>query len=166
MRTLVIFESMFGNTERVAAAIGEGLAAAGSVDVVEVGSAPDVVGADTALLVVGGPTHAFGMSRPRTRLDAAGQADGDVVSRTGIREWLDTVTGSSAVPAVAFDTRVKQRWIPGSAARAAQRRLQDKGFSRAGQPRSFRVQGTTGPLLEGEIARARQWGIELAGRLT
>jgi hypothetical protein len=163
MRALVVFESMFGNTEKIAVAIGEGLARTLPVDIVEVGTAPPAIGTETVLLVVGGPTHAFGMSRPQTRQDAERQAGGEVVSRSGIREWLDTVTCSAPVPAVAFDTRVRQRWIPGSAARAARRRLRDKGFTMAGPPRTFRVEGTPGPLIEGEISRARDWGAELAG---
>jgi hypothetical protein len=162
MRALVVFESMFGNTEKVAVAIGEGLATRMPVDVVEVGSAPTEIDAETVLLVIGGPTHAFGMSRPQTRQDAAKQAEGKVVSRSGIREWLAAVTPSGPIPAVAFDTRVNQRWIPGSAARAAQRRLRGKGFRPAGRPTTFYVAGTPGPLIEGELARAREWGSELA----
>lgn len=61
MRALVVYESMFGNTEEVARAIGEGIAASMHADVVEVGAAPDTVPADVILLVVGGPTHAFSM---------------------------------------------------------------------------------------------------------
>jgi flavodoxin-like protein len=164
MRALVVFESMFGNTEKVAVAIAEGLAASMPVDVVEVGSAPAAIGAEVTLVVVGGPTHAFGMSRPQTRQDAERQAGGEVVSKSGIREWLDAVTTSAPVPAVAFDTRVKQRWVPGSAARAAQRRLRAKGFAVAGAPRTFYVEKTPGPLNQGEISRARQWGGELAAQ--
>jgi len=167
MRALVVFESMFGNTEKIAVAIGEGLATQLSVDVVEVGTAPTDIDADTILLVVGGPTHAFGMSRPQTRQDAAKQAGGEVVSKSrGIREWLVAVTGSAPVSAVAFDTRVSRGWVPGSAGRAAQRRLRGKGFGTAGEPTSFYVESTLGPLLEGELSRARQWGERLAAPVT
>ena len=163
MRALVVFESMFGNTETIASAIGEGLSTRMPVDVVEVGSAPTDIGADVVLLVVGGPTHAFGMSRPQTREDATRQAGGHVVSTSGgIREWLDAVSGSASMPTVAFDTRVDKRWVPGSAARAAQRRLRGKGFRAAAEPMTFYVQGTPGPLVEGERSRARLWGVELA----
>ena len=56
-RMLVVYESMFGNTERIARAVGEGLASAvdgvpdAAVEVVEVGSAPDRISGDVALLV-------------------------------------------------------------------------------------------------------------------
>ena len=163
MRALVVFESMFGNTERIARAVGEGLSVQMPVDVVEVGSAPTELPSDLALLVVGGPTHAFGMSRPNTRADATRQAKGQVVSeKLGIREWLDKLGKSGGVPATAFDTKVKSRWAPGSAARAAQRRLTRLGFARAEAARTFLVEGTPGPLLDGEVARAELWGERLA----
>ena len=165
MRALVVYESMFGNTETIARAVGAGVAARMPVYVVEVGHAPTTIDPDVTLLVVGGPTHAFGMSRPQTRQDAAKQAEGHVVSEHGgIREWLGEVSGSAPVAATTFDTRMKQGWIPGSAARSAQKRLRGKGFVLNSAPQSFYVEGTPGPLLEGEPARARQWGEQLAAR--
>ena len=83
MRALVVYESMFGNTQTIADAIAGGLAQRMRVDAVEVGSAPATLDDDVTLLVVGGPTHAFGMSRPRTRQDAATQTPDGLVS-TGI----------------------------------------------------------------------------------
>jgi hypothetical protein len=166
VRAIVVFESMFGNTEKIATAIGEGLSDRMAVDVVEVGTAPSDIIAGTDLLVVGGPTHAFGMSRPQTRQDAARQAGGEVRSRSGIREWLDAVTPGAPVSAAAFDTRIGKGWVPGSAARSAQRRLRAKKFQSAADPETFYVEGTLGPLLEGELARARQWGAELAASIS
>jgi Flavodoxin len=162
MRALVVFESMFGNTERIAKAVAAGIADRMQVDVVEVGSAPEQLPSDVALLVVGGPTHAFGMSRPATREDATRQAHGHVVSeKLGIREWLEALDSSKGVPASAFDTRIKSRWAPGSAARGAQKRLTRLGYSSAASAQTFYVAGTPGPLLEGEVARAQQWGERL-----
>src|SRR4029453_11484910 len=107
MRALVVYESMFGNTQAIADAVAEGLGAHLPVDAVEVGAAPALVGDDVALLVVGGPTHAFGMSRQGTRQDAGKQAEHGLVSAgIGLREWLAAVhesAGSVAPPAV--DTR-------------------------------------------------------------
>ena len=166
MRALLVFESMFGNTEAIAREIGVGLAVGMPVEIVEVTSAPTEIGADVGLLVVGGPTHAFGMSRPQTRADASKQAMGHVVSQgRGIREWLDDVTCSTPLAAVAFDTRVKKSWLPGSAAKAAQKRLQRLGFSTPDAPQSFYVQGTPGPLVAGEPTRARAWGAQLSASL-
>ncbi|WP_201776640.1 flavodoxin family protein [Allosalinactinospora lopnorensis] len=65
MRALVVYESMFGNAETVAEEIAAGVATRLGVDVAEVSSAPRSLGGDVGLLIVGGPTHAFGMTRAR-----------------------------------------------------------------------------------------------------
>jgi hypothetical protein len=168
MRALVVYESMFGNTETIAKAVGDGLSSHLRVDVVEVGAAPGVIGDDVDLLVVGGPTHAFGLSRPGTRADAAKQAaDGVVSAGIGLREWLAAVRGGSAsTAAAAFDTRIGKPRVPGSAARAAARRLRGRGFRIAAPAQSFYVAGTPGPLLEGETERARRWGDALGSDLS
>ena len=163
MRALVVYESMFGNTRDVAFAIREGLATRMDAEAVEVGGAPPVDGVD--LLVVGAPTHAFGLSRPETRASAATQARERLVSRRGgVREWLGALPPARAgVRAAAFDTRVRKPRVPGSAARAARRRLRSLGFSVSLAPaETFWVGGTPGPLLDGEPDRARAWGERLA----
>jgi len=165
MRALVVFESMFGNTGVVARAVADGVGECFDVAVAEVGSAPTQLPDDVGLLVVGGPTHAFGLSRPTTRDDAAKQVGHDrLVSRgRGLREWLDDVESSSGMPAATFDTHIDKRF-PGSAANAARRRLRARGYDvRAAE--SFHVTDTRGPLADGEVARARAWGADLAGRL-
>ncbi|WP_298460788.1 flavodoxin family protein [uncultured Cellulomonas sp.] len=162
MQALVVYESMFGTTRDVARAIGNGLFPVMDVDLVEVGTATCLV--DTDLLVVGGPTHAFGMSRSSTRQDAARQAAHATVSvDDGVREWLERVL--PAVPglaAAAFDTRVASPRVPGSAAKAIHRRLRRLGFEPVVPAESFWVDGTQGPLASGEAERAREWGAHLA----
>jgi hypothetical protein len=168
MRALVVFESMFGNTQIVARAVADGLSSCMAVDVVEVGAAPTVIDNDVELLVVGGPTHAFGMSRPATREGAAKQAAQGVVSTgIGLREWLAAVQGGSAsVAAAAFDTRFKKpRWLVGSAGRAVEKRLRGLGFRVVTQTQSFYVGGTPGPLLDGEPERALRWGERLGSEV-
>lgn len=161
---LVVFESMFGNTRKIAEAVAEGLRTGMTVDVVEVRSAPALLGHEIELLVVGGPTHAFSMSRPSTRADAAKQgADGKTAEGTGLREWVDQIGHGEARPAVAaFDTKVKRPRLPGSAARAALKQLRRAGFSALAQAENFYVGGTPGPLVDGELDRARDWGVKCA----
>src|SRR5919108_5750027 len=90
-RASVIFESMFGNTQAVAEAVAEGLSSRFAVGLLEVSRAP-TMSDDVSLLIVGAPTHAFGLSRSRTREDAANQAAGSLVSAgIGLREWLRTL---------------------------------------------------------------------------
>jgi hypothetical protein len=162
MRALVVEESMFGNTESVAEAIAEGLASAGAeVEVRPVREAgPDVSGVD--LLVVGGPTHAFSLSRPSTREDAATKgADDDAAAGIGLREWIEAVEPAAGVDVATFDTKVRHPKLPGSAARAARKRLRAKGFHALDPATTFWVEGTDGPLVAGELDRARQWATEL-----
>jgi hypothetical protein len=167
MTAVVVFESMFGNTQQIANAVTEGLSRHLPVEQVEVGTAPMIIGDDVELLVVGGPTHAFGLSRPGTRQSAAQQAEDGLVSRgMGLREWLDTLPkGSSHVAVAAFDTRISRPRLPGSAAAAAEKRLRRLGFRVLARFQSFFVEGTTGPLARGELERARRWGEELAVEL-
>lgn len=163
MTTWVVFESMFGNTRLVAEAVARGLAARGPVRVVEVGEA-GALADDVDLLVVGGPTHAFGMSRAQSREDARKKSpDHHVISEgPGLREWLATL-GRQRTPraAAVFDTKVKKP-LTGSAGKGAGKALTGAGFRLVAPPEDFGVTGTTGPLDDGELERAEAWGAELA----
>lgn len=164
MQALVIYESMFGNTRDVARAVGSGLFRHMDVEVVEVGTATQRIGPEVDLLVVGGPTHAFSMSRASTRTDAAEQtgASRPVSQGIGVREWLAGLSvASSGIPAAAFDTRVSSPRVPGSAARGMQKRLKRSGFELIAPVESFWVTGTVGPLLPRETERAKAWGEQL-----
>jgi hypothetical protein len=117
MKALVVVESVFGNTRQVADAIARGLARRMDVTTVDVTTAPgDPRGVD--LMVVGGPTHAFGMTRPSTRRSAAEQPGAAPASETGLREWLDALPAGRGLAVAAFDTRVDHPRLPGSAAAA------------------------------------------------
>lgn len=163
MRFLVVYESLWGNTEQVARAVAAGLGDAITVDVVEVGTAPAVPADDVDLLVVGGPTHTFSMSRPGTRSEAVTRGASNTAPGPGIREWiaaLPTVTDGLLV--ATFDTRVeKVQRLPGSAARKAGRLLRRRGYAQVLDPESFYVADVDGPLLDGEIDRASAWGGRL-----
>lgn len=163
MKALVIYESMFGNTRQVAEAVAEGMGGRFDVTVTEVGGAPRQVPDDVAILVVGGPTHAFGMSRARTRESAGTQgADRDAASHGGIREWISTVQVPERTAVATFDTKVTSPRLPGSAASSAQRRLRHRGLVPAARPETFYVTGTAGHLDDGELDRAKAWGSTLA----
>jgi len=160
MRALVVYESMFGNTEKVARQVAAGLSAYGQVEVFEVSEAPAHPDERLDLVVVGGPTHAFSLSRESTREDAHRQgATGGGVA-VGLREWLAGLDRGVHHPRIAaFDTRVtKVRLIPGSAARKASKIADHLGYSLAEPPESFFVEDTDGPLSPGELDRARAWG--------
>jgi len=162
-RAVVVYESMFGNTKAIAEAVADGVGAHLPTDTVEVGRAPTAMPDDVELLVVGGPTHAFGMSRPATREDATRQAGGHVISEgIGLREWLEQLPrGDGRVAVAAFDTRVDHPRVPGSAARKAEKRLHHLRYQIQVRAESFFVRGTPGPLVDGETERARRWGDAL-----
>ncbi|HEX5770316.1 MAG TPA: hypothetical protein VFY11_05075, partial [Nocardioidaceae bacterium] len=62
-----------------------------------------------------------------------------------------------------FDTRVaKVRHLPGSAAKSAAKALRKLGYTAVVPPESFWVADVSGPLLDGELARARAWGEQVA----
>ncbi|MBF6518679.1 flavodoxin family protein [Nocardia farcinica] len=168
MRARIVHESMFGNTAAVAEAIARGLAGHVHVELLNVAAVADLPDSPVDLLVVGGPTHAFGLSRARTRLDAAGQTDRPVETEIGIREWLaDTSPVPPDTAAAAFGTKVgKPPWLPGSAARGIGKRLRALGFQLIDEPKDFYVDGTPGPLAAGELDRAAAWGAHLGATMT
>jgi len=167
MKALVVYESMFGNTEEIAQAVGVGLAQDMEVEVQAVGKAPRTVPPDVELLVIGGPTHAFSMSRRSTREEAVKQGAGATPS-IGVREWLEALPHRSGTATVTtFDTRVEgARHLPGSAAKSAARSARRHGFTHVERGESFYVQGTPGPLVDGETERARDWGRQVANAVS
>lgn len=167
MKCLVVFESMFGNTETFARDIADGLASTGAqVAVADVRKVrPDDL-RNCDLLVVGAPTHAFSLSRPGTRADAVRQGADPSRADQGAREWLsglvDLVAADHRPTVSVFDTRVeKVRRLPGSAARRAAKLLRGQGFTVMDRPTSFYVVDMKGPVVVGERARARSWGQQL-----
>jgi hypothetical protein len=172
MNALVVYESMFGNTKRIALAIADGIATRVPVQAFEVGEAPDEIPAGVDLLVVGGPTHLHGMSSEHSRATAAERTSQPLVSsRFGIREWLDRAKPAVfETRAAAFDTRVTGLEIlTGSAAKGYAKGLRSAGFEVTEPSHSFLVVSKTPPeedaLLPGELARAMAWGEALAATI-
>jgi flavodoxin len=155
MKSLVIFDSVFGNTEKIARAIASGLP--GEVEVVRVGDAKLDQLAGLDLLVIGSPTRGW-QPTPATQ--------------TFIRSIpVNCVDG---VRVAGFDTRVKPEdvnsmigrlvlRIGSVAAVPIARTLKQKGGIEAASPEGFYVANTEGPLKDGEIERAAEWGKQLAG---
>jgi hypothetical protein len=168
LRALVVYESMFGGTEKIARAIANGLEQAISVRVgsVEQIQPSDVAGVD--LLVVGGPTHAHAMSHPATRAEAIEWTHDPAknlqlapgMHTIGVREWLQKVAD---VPRfAAFDTRASiPRIFSGAASHGIARELAKRGGTSMGEPESFLVDSASA-LADGEVHRAIAWGDTLA----
>ena len=166
MKALVVYESLFGNTEQVAQAITAGMSQHGDVELMEVTEAREVATDALDLIVLGGPTHAFSMSKPSTREEAVVRGATHGSTTYGLREWLEQLHKGPHTELVAtFDTRVRKvRRLPGSAARGAAKIVRGLGYSSAAHAESFYVEDVSGPLLEGELDRARAWGDWLGGQ--
>jgi hypothetical protein len=168
MRALVVYESMFGDGRLIAQSIADGLATQGvDAEAVEVGAAPTTIDDDLDLLIVGGPNHGFGLSRPETRAEARQRSGGTVISnRIGIREWLTELSPNRGVArCVAWDTRLGYAGFHSeldTASQTIEQALQRAGFASAAKARHFLVMDVQGPLVDGEPDRARAWGRQLA----
>ena len=153
MNALIVYESMYGNTQAVAEAVADGLGRDWTTavrSVHETAAVPDEVD----LLVVGGPTHMHGLSTSLSRSMAAATAKEDAgklapgaTEGPGLRAWLRDLQRRSATRAAAFDTRGDARAaVTGSAARGIARRLRHHGYEVVGTE-SFLVADAEEPLV-------------------
>ena len=144
MKTLVVYDSVHGNTEKIARAIGD--AVTGEVKVLYVGEVDPAELEEFDLLIVGAPTHG---GRPTEAM----------------QDLLNKVPPSALQGAnvAAFDTRIPTKWVRlfGYAAPRIAGKLEKKGGTLMGAPEGFFVEGTEGPLSEGELERAAAWAKEI-----
>lgn len=137
MKSLVIYDSNYGNTKLIAETVAYELGTdAKAVKVDDV--APDML-SDLSLLVVGSPINGW---RPTPK----------ILSFLG-----DFKPGQlSHVKVAAFDTRIKL-FIHGNAIHAITKLLITAGGVPAAEPQGFTVMGKEGPLVAGELERAKKW---------
>ncbi len=162
---VVIYESMYGDTRAIAEAVAEGM---GGADVMPVHAAA-AAAASARLVVVGGPTHIHGLSRPRSHQAAVEAArkhgaalEPGATREPSLRRWLQELGDCHGACAAAFDTRLEGvPALTGSAAQGIARRLHRRGYEVIATE-SFIVKGAEGPLADGELERARAWGARLA----
>lgn len=156
MKVLIVTESCFGNTAKVARAVHDGLVSCGAtVTSVDAAQCPSVH--DVDLLVVGAPTHAMGLPKASTRRQA--QAQGARPAAPGVAEWLATLPPQGGQRAAVFST-VTGGIFSGSASKGIMKLLRQRSTDVVART-DFRVAGTPGPLAEGEADRARAWGESL-----
>jgi flavodoxin I len=154
-KAIVIYESTYGNTERVAHAIAGALASEGAVETKRIGEVSMETLGSFDLLVIGSPTQGFRPTKTVT----------DFLKRLGTR-------GLTGVKAAAFDTRFDATKLESRALTllvktggyAAPRMA--KGLTKAGgavvlPPEGFYVEDTEGPLRAGELDRAAVWAREV-----
>jgi len=142
MKALIVYDSVYGNTEKIARAIAEAITPSGEVKVLGAGEANPSELESTDLLIVGSPTHG---GRPTP----------------AVQDFLNKVPKLSpqVINVAAFDTRIQTKLVKvfGYAAGRIARNLKKKGGNLIASPEGFFVTGGQGPLKEGELERAADW---------
>ena len=144
MKALIVYDSVYGNTEKIAESIGG--AVTGDVKVLNVSQVNLSELESLDLFIVGSPTQG-GRASP------------------AIRDFLKELPKSAIknVNVAAFDTRLTTRWVKifGYAAGKIASNLKKKGGVLVLPAEAFYVTGGKGPLKEGELERAASWAKEI-----
>ncbi len=156
MKVLVVYDSIYGNTEKIAHAIAEVFGDTASTMPVHAVSPKELTTPD--LLVVACPTQA---GKPTTGMQTL---------LAGISP--DAMTGHHFA---ACDTRIAARKhgaplrllmrLIGYAAPKMAAALRARGGQEVLPPEGFIVTGKAGPLADGEIGRAHAWAREISSLL-
>ena len=144
MKVLIIYDSVYENTEKIAKAIGGAIT--GEVKVLRMNEVDSSELKTLDLLIVGSPTQG---GRPTL----------------AIQDFLNKVSESAikGINVAAFDTRFSTRFVGifGYAAGKIADSLKRKGGTLILSPEGFFVKGKEGPLKEGELERAAVWAQEI-----
>jgi flavorubredoxin len=157
MKAIVVYESHWGNTAAIARAIAEGI---GSEAVAL--NTSDAVGAALAevdLIVAGAPVLGFSLPTEDMVKNLSKESVAPDLSHPSMRSWL-TALPEGKGRAAAFETRIW--WSPGGSTKAILRQLEKVGYPALVEAERFLVKDRYGPLKEGELERAKQWGEKLA----
>lgn len=159
MQAIVVYESHWGNTAAVAEAIAQGIGVGARA--MPTSQALPAVIAEADLVVAGSPVMAFNLPSERMRAtmttDRKAPTPPDV-SHQSMHDWLQGLAPHHGL-AAAFETRL--RFSPGGATGAIERAFALAGYRTVAKAGKFIVMGAYGPLREGEVERARQWGADL-----
>ena len=140
MKTLVLYDSAYGNTARIARSIGG--AVGGAVEVLHIGDHSPSLFEGVDFLLIGSPTQG---GRPTKAM-------------LGFLTDLPSsvLVGTSTA---AFDTRLSGRMVGlfGNAAEKIASILESRGAAIVSPPAGFIVKGKEGPLKQGEVERAALW---------
>ncbi len=145
---MIIYDTKFGNTEKVARALAEGMKKHGvNVDCIKIGEVDISKLGDYDLLAIGGPTHAFGLSKPM---------------KDFLKELENVKLGGKR--AFAFDTKYKSR-LAGSAGKRIEKKLKKLRMTIVKSHISAIVKGGEGPLEDGTEETFKQIGADIAKSL-
>jgi hypothetical protein len=165
MKAVVVYESLWGNTAAVARAIAEGIGP--GTRALSTAEATGDALEDADLIVAGSPVLGFRLPTDKMREGALTNPGGRPprpadLSHPSMRSWLAALPAGHGRSA-AFDTEVRGPF--GKAAPAIAQALEKAGYARVADPMGFIVAGKFGPLRDGELERARDWGSGLASSM-
>jgi flavodoxin len=145
MKTLVVYDSKFGNTAKLAQAMANALQEYGEARAVQVGQTNPAEFAKVDLVILGCPIQAWKPS-------------------PGMREFMEQVTPESlrTTKIACFDTRMHlPRWFTGSGAEALIKQLRKLGAEPIAESTGFFVKEREGPLEVGEMERGIEWAKQV-----
>lgn len=145
MRTLVVYDSFFGNTEQLAVAMARALAIHGPARSAHVNETPYTQLRDVDLLILGCPTQTWNLT-------------------PDMKVWLERAPRELLRgPRVAcFDTRARLPFFLGRrAAPLMTRYLRQRGVTAVAPPQGFWIQDRARRLEAGECDRAAAWAAAL-----
>lgn len=165
MKAFIVYESLWGNTAAIARFIAEGFGdEATALSTKE--ATPDAL-KDADLLVVGSPVLGFTVPNDKAieavRANPGNPPEPPDLSQPSMHTWLESFEPGDK-PFAAFETRVKGPW--GKATSSIEDHLKKLGYQRVAEGKQFFVEGRFGPLKDGEIERAQEWGAELRRAMT
>lgn len=139
MKILIIYDTNFGNTQKVAYLIGEELKPGNDVKVTSIAGIKPTDLAGINLLIMGSPINGW---RPTEK----------------IRNFLSTFKHNQLkdLNIATFDTRVKI-FFHGDAAKTMAKSLKQVGAEQIVEPVGFFVKGSEGPVLDEELAKVKNW---------
>lgn len=160
MKALVVYESLWGNTAAIAREVAAGIGPEVEALTTEAATPQKVAEAD--LIVAGAPVLAFHLPDDRIRAsiarDEAGAPTPPDLAHPSLRSWLGSLAPRDGSVA-AFETRIW--WSPRGATGDIERLFEAAGYRPIAKAQKFVVKDKYGPLREGELERARQWGETL-----
>jgi flavodoxin len=159
MKTLILYDSVYGNTEKIALAIGEALGPQEDVSVMKVGDAKPDQFTGLSLLIVGAPTQRFRTTAAMSdllKMIPPNSLKGVKVAAFDTRLSMGEI---NKTPILAFFVRLFG--VNAYAAGSIANQLRKKGGKLAGTPEGFYVEGMEGPLVAGELERAVNWARQI-----
>ncbi|MBN2853617.1 MAG: flavodoxin domain-containing protein [Clostridia bacterium] len=150
MNILIIYDSVFGNTEKVAQELYDTLKENNKVEIRKVDKMNTTMVKEIDLIILGSPTRGFSPTKPMTQFVKSLETDND------------------AMKVAIYDTRIDYMQIKSRLARnivhkggyANQKMakvIKNKGIRVVEPLEAFYVIESEGPLKDGELKRAKDW---------